>query len=298
MRIGKIVCKYLFLVILALVFNSAAFALETGTVNNAIQGGHSGAWYNVTEPGHGLFIEVLESNDSPTGKQVLVAWYAYLNGQQTWLLGQGNVVAIEGGYKAMLDAYIYQGNDFPPFYDPEMTVQESWGTMELAFTGCDMANLKWESVFSGFGSGELELRRLTTIADSVCLPGLGGEAKTDDHGDTWQSGTYLTDIGRVAQEIKGRLEERGDVDVFVFTLPSSLEFTAFTAGPGDTDSVGTLYELVNYEEIEIAESDENPIDFGFKIKEDLDAGTYSLHVTGQGGQERGEYYLYYKAEGN
>ncbi len=296
MKIRKflLICTTIFLLLIPLA--PPAFAVDTGTVNNLIQGGHSGSWYDVVQPGHGLFVEVIDSKDSPTGKGVVAAWFAFINGERTWVLGLGDVVPIDGGFRAELDAYVYDGNDFPPYYDPDMTTQISWGTLLLSFTGCDQAMLEWDSTLPEYGSGLLELRRLTSISSSTCIPDLGGEMKQDDHGDSWQSGTYLSDIGRIVKEVKGKLEENGDVDVFVFTLTSRETVKLFTSGPTDTDTLAKLFEIVDFEEDEILESDDNPVDEGFFIEKVLDPGTYSVHVSGKDDLERGSYYLYYKTE--
>lgn len=275
-------------------FTPPAISLVPGKINNVIQGGHSGNWYDVTQPGHGLFVEVIDSNESPTGKKVLVAWFAFINGEQVWVLGLGNVVPIEGGFRAELDAWVYEGNDFPPFYDPGLTTQIPWGTLLLSFTGCDQAHLEWNSVLAEYGTGMLELRRLTSVADSTCIPDLGGEAKQDDHGDTWASGTYLSNIGRYTEKVAGKLEEGGDVDVFVFTLSSRETVTFFTGGPSDTDTMATLFKIITYDEVKILESNENATDSGFQFEVVLEAGTYSIHVSGNNGLETGPYIMYYR----
>lgn len=281
-----------------LLFAGPAAAQSTGKTNVLIQGGHSGTWFDVYHPGHGLFVEVLDDASSPTGKEVLVAWFAYFEGRQVWLIGQGDVVPAGAGFHAVIDVSIFEGNDFPPHYDPDLTEAADWGQLTLAFTGCDHATLHWESLVPGYGMGNLSLRRLSKIADSKCLPDLGGEDKADDHGDTWGTGTYLVNVDSSIQALDGELERRGDVDVFVFTLSGSRTFTAYTLGPTDTDTVGTLYRLVAYEEEKVATDDDGSHFGGFKIEEPLTAGTYSLHVAGKGGAETGPYVLYYKATGN
>jgi hypothetical protein len=270
-------------------------AAEGDPSNAEIQGGHSATWYDSGEPGHGLFVEVLSDSTSPTGKQMVVAWFAFIDGKQVWLLAQGDITVGENGEQALLDVFIYEGNDFPPFYDPDETESTPWGTMLLYFRGCNDAHLEWDSDIAGFGAGELELQRLSTIADSYCDPNLGGEG-ADDHGDTWQTGTFLTDLEESINSKTGTLEEKGDVDVFRFTLSSSDRFTCYTHASRGTDSVGILYEIVNNVEVEIVESDEHPSnDAGFWIEEELKAGRYSLHVVGKDDRETGDYEIFYKA---
>ena len=266
------------------------------TLYNQIQGGHSATWYDSTQPGHGLFVEVLSDSKSPTGKKLVVSWFAFFDGMQVWLLAQGEVIDTEDGQEAVLDVVIYEGNDFPPSYDPDLTESTKWGTMLLSFIGCDLAHLEWDSVIEGFGTGELELQRLSTIAGSFCNPNQGG-SDGDDHGDTWQTGTILADMSGNTNTISGSLEERGDVDVFVFTLSTSAKLIFYTHASQGTDSVGVLYEIEGSIEDEIDEYDEHPSnDAGFWIEETLIAGKYSVHVKGATESERGDYHLYYRAE--
>ena len=48
-------------------------AIES-TVGTWFQGGHTGAWYNSAQDGHGLFLEVLSDPSTTTGMQVFAAW--------------------------------------------------------------------------------------------------------------------------------------------------------------------------------------------------------------------------------
>ena len=269
-----------------------AAAADTESVNNFIQGGHSGAWYNVAQSGHGLFIEVLDDSSSPTGKEIVAAWFAYFDDEQIWLLAQGDVIKEGDGFKAYLDASIFEGNDFPPDYDPGQTMESAWGTLVLGFTGCDKAHLEWDSEVTGYGTGELDLRRLTTIADSECIPDMSGEALKDDHGDDWETATYIS-LESQTQAIESWLEEEGDVDVFAFEITASLDVILYTLGPSNTDTFGTLYQIKGNEEVEIAFDDNGSGNNGFMIKENLAPGTYTLHVKGKIKRTTGAYNFYY-----
>jgi hypothetical protein len=263
-------------------------------VNNFIQGGHSGTWYDPANPGHGLFVEVLDKPIVATGKEMLVAWFAFFDGNPIWLLAQGDVVADGEGFRAVLKVLIFEGNDFPPRFDPNMSSMEEWGEMVLSFTGCDLAHLSWDSDIAAYGEGDLDLIRLTNVADSVCFPDLAGDPKTDDHGNSWTTGTYLSDIGVETRKLPSELEKAGDVDVFVFTVANSVEFSAYTLSERDTDTMAVLYEIVDYREIEVARNDDGGLFKGFQIEKYLFPGTYSLHVSGKD-DEVGDYDLYYRA---
>ena len=100
----------------------------------------------------------------------------------------------------------------------------------------------------------------------------------------------------ITQVIEGELEAKGDVDAFVVTFSEPREFTVYTLGPGELDTVGTLYEVDNYEEVFVAEEDEGSHFGGFMIVESVPAGTYSVHVRGKSDLVTGPYKLYYKAK--
>ena len=265
---------------------------DAETENNFIQGGHSGAWYNVAQPGHGLFIEVLNDSSSPTGKEIFTAWFAFFEDEQIWIIAQGDVIKEADGFRAYLEASIYEGNDFPPDYDPGQTMESAWGTLVLSFTGCDKAHLEWDSEVAGYGTGELDLRRLTTIADSQCIPDMGGEASKDDHGDDWGTATYIS-LESQTQVIESWLEEEGDVDVFAFEITVSLDVILYTLGPSNTDTVGTLYQIRGNNEVEIAFDDNSSSNNGFMITKHLTPGTYTLHVKGKMKSTTGPYNFYY-----
>ncbi len=264
------------------------------TEKNFIQGGHSGAWYDVTEPGHGIFIEVMDDEGSPTGKSVFAAWFAFHNDEQIWLIAQGDVIKESDGYAAVLDMGIYEGDEFPPDYDPRQTIRRSWGDAVLTFTGCDEAHIMWDTTRTGFKDGELDLHRLTTISGSGCIPNLGGDTVADDHGDTWDTATYLTDLSTAQHSLDATLEVKGDVDVFAFTLTGTRNLQFYTFGPVDLDTVGTLYKIVNFKEVKVAEDDNGTDLHGFKLEEQLSAGNYTLHVSGKNDNVKGDYRLWYQ----
>ncbi len=146
------------------------------TVGTWFQGGHTAAWYNPAQDNHGLFVEILLDSTSPTGLQVFLAWYTYINGVPTWIIAQGPVNLEGNQHIARMTAWIYRGGQFPPNHDPSQVRRDTWGTMTLRFNGCDDAILTWTTFYAGFSSGQLDFKRLTTIAQTNCNPDLGGDS--------------------------------------------------------------------------------------------------------------------------
>ncbi|WP_223788748.1 fibronectin type III domain-containing protein [Marinicella meishanensis] len=129
--------------------------------NRALDGSHSGSWFNAQESGHGLAVEVLPSGVG------LIYWYVYdQNGNPIWLIGSG---AIEGD-TINVEFFIYSGAMFPPAFDTDDLVQTFWGSGSLTLNGCNAADFSWQpdDAISGFTAGQMELQRLTALADLAC----------------------------------------------------------------------------------------------------------------------------------
>jgi hypothetical protein len=255
------------------------FASPVTAVSTFIQGGHSGGWVDPTEGGHGVFVEVIVNEASPTGLSVVIAWYAFIDGKPTWIVGIGNVSQDGSGQVANISAFIYEGNDFPPLYDPSQTMEIPWGTMTLKFDGCDNAEFTYNSTIAGYGSGSIDLERFTTIAASSCNPKLGDDdTETDDHGDLWQTATafILKNFPDFSDKISGKMSYSGDIDVFTFVIYKDSEISLFSEG--DYDPMGTVYEITGNVETLIITDDNSGDEDNFRIETMLEAGTYSLHV--------------------
>ena len=124
---------------------------------------------------------------------------------------------------------------------------------------------------------------------------MGGEALKDDHGDDWETATYISPESQT-QAIESWLEEEDDVDVFAFELTASLFVILYTLGPGDTDTFGTLYQIKGNKEVEIAFDDNGSSNNGFMIKKHLTPGIYTVHVKGKIKRTTGAYNFYYGGE--
>jgi hypothetical protein len=274
--------------------SSAGGTESTGTIGTFIQGGHSGAWSAPGQSGHGVFAEVIDDDRAASGKRLLIAWFAFFDGRAVWLLASGEVVRDGEGQVARMDAWIYQGNDFPPRYDPALTLEIPWGTILMRFLGCDHAMLYWDSHISNYGSGELDLERLTSISGSSCDPDFGGEDKPDDHGDSWETGTHFATHAVYNDAIEGRLESRGDVDVFIFTLRDGQSVAIFTISSIGTH--GVLNRLVGTKETKLAEDDQDGVRSNFLIEELLGPGTFTIHVSGDHVHGTGAYTLWLQTQ--
>ncbi|MCK7595363.1 DUF1800 domain-containing protein [Pseudomarimonas salicorniae] len=136
---------------------SLAHDLPTGRVAAC----HSGSWFDASQPGHGLFVEII----GPPGQEQMVAiWYAYLNGAQRWMTAVGPI----NGSRAELTVSQPRGADFPPNFRSSDVVEQPWGSLVFEAVDGDSARLSWTSTLSGYGSGNLDLTRLSTPAGYEC----------------------------------------------------------------------------------------------------------------------------------
>ena len=150
-------------------FSNGSMALSrisrlSGSVSSASAGlsaCHSGTWYNAGQNGHGLQVQMI---GAPGSQQLVVIWFAYLNGQQRWLLGVGPVV----GDQANLAMTITRGAQFPPNFSAGDVIREPWGTLSFRSLDGQNARIEWNSSLPGYGSGGLDLTRLTTLLGKSC----------------------------------------------------------------------------------------------------------------------------------
>jgi plastocyanin len=122
--------------------------------------GFTGAWYDPQQSGHGIFIEVLPNN------AILAWWFTFTpdGTQQAWF---GNVGSISGT-TATIDAVQTQGGRWIPNFDPSNVTQPPWGTLTLEFTDCNHGEVNFSSTVAGYGTGHMDLTRLTQPAGLSC----------------------------------------------------------------------------------------------------------------------------------
>ena len=131
---------------------------------NISDGGVSGQWYNPSRDGEGIFLEVVRTN---SGQQIAVSWFTYdTEGFQLWLVGN---VAIDGDTTSVTTPLVVTGGaKFGDAYDPADVQRETWGTLTLTFNNCSSGLLSYASSVDGFGSGAIELTRLTSLTQVQC----------------------------------------------------------------------------------------------------------------------------------
>ena len=97
--------------------------------------------------------------------RALVYWFSYdREGQRRWFFGVGEISA---GKLVFNDMRTTSGGIFGPDFDPATVQINTWGTLELELA-CNTGTATYASSEDGFGSGGLNLVRLTTIQGLGC----------------------------------------------------------------------------------------------------------------------------------
>lgn len=138
-----------------------ALSLAHDRAEGRVAACHSGSWFDASQPGHGLFVEII----GPPGQQQMVAiWYAYLNGAQRWMTAAGPI----SGNRAELSVSQPSGADFPPNFRSSDVVDQPWGSLVFEAIDGNQARITWSSSLSGYGNGSLALTRLSQPAGYEC----------------------------------------------------------------------------------------------------------------------------------
>jgi hypothetical protein len=124
-----------------------------------ITSGFSGAWYDPTQSGHGLLVEVLPDN------RLLAYWFAFTPGgaQQAWFGGVGTIV----GNQAIVSADRGQGGDWVPAFNPATYTLSPWGTLTFTFSDCNHGRVDYFNS-AEWGTYYMDLTRLTQLAGLSC----------------------------------------------------------------------------------------------------------------------------------
>lgn len=129
-----------------------------GGVPLTITAAFSGAWFDATQNGHGFLFQVLP------GGIVVVYWFTFdSEGNPVWLFGVGEIDGDRVEFDLLWEP---DGPAFPPDFDPADFDAIPWGTLVIVFFDCNTGMAEWVSLLGEFGSGEMNLERIT-ITDTL-----------------------------------------------------------------------------------------------------------------------------------
>jgi hypothetical protein len=140
---------------------AAGCAPRLGRVGDALQAyaGQSGSWFDPAHDGEGFQLQW------STRDQALLTWYSYdADGNPFWMTGVGQY---EDGRIEFPMLHSTRGGRFGAAHDPTAVERIEWGSLTLDID-CDRGTASYESPVAGFGSGVLELVRLTQLRRLAC----------------------------------------------------------------------------------------------------------------------------------
>jgi len=119
----------------------------------------SGSWYDPARSGEGYTLEILADG------RVLVYWFSFdPDSNRRWFFGVGSV---EDGDLVFTDMLTTRGGGFGEDFDPATVEGLPWGSLELELD-CNTGIASYASTEAGFGAGQLELVRLSTLWGLAC----------------------------------------------------------------------------------------------------------------------------------
>jgi hypothetical protein len=120
----------------------------------------TGSWFDPTQSGHGLMLEVLSDH------RLLALWFSFNpeGNQQAWF---GGVGTYSGNAATITDVALPTGGRWIPNFDQNAIVRNPWGTLTFTFSDCNHGKVDFSSV-RGYGSGSMDLTRLTLPAGLTC----------------------------------------------------------------------------------------------------------------------------------
>jgi peptidyl-prolyl cis-trans isomerase A (cyclophilin A) len=126
---------------------------------------HTGAWYDPANSGRGFSVEIGHAaGGEDAGPLLIVYWYDYFEGRQVWM--NGAMPFAYGATEVTLPLQITSGGEFGADFDPEAVESDpEFGSLTVRFPACDRGLFSYQTKF---GSGELELQRLTIPGGDRC----------------------------------------------------------------------------------------------------------------------------------
>jgi hypothetical protein len=115
----------------------------------------SGAWFDPERNGEGVIVQVLPDGSAS------VYWFGYrglVPREQTWLVGVGQ---FDGDVLRVVPVHRPIGGGFGASYTPGNVELVQWGELLLTFQADGILRMRWTSTIPEYGSGTLNLRRLT-----------------------------------------------------------------------------------------------------------------------------------------
>ncbi|MCH9697895.1 MAG: hypothetical protein K0U68_07325 [Gammaproteobacteria bacterium] len=161
-----------------------------------IQPGIGGTWYNPAQNGHGVFINIA---DSDNGSQIVVSWYHYLNGEQIYVIG--SISFASNSQTVTVPVIITSGAQFGDSFNANDVQRTNWGSLTFRFNSCSQGQMDYNSSLSEFGSGTIDLVRLTNTSGAPCSESPVNVNNSDNNGLTVLTGRVFDGVRVVSENL-------------------------------------------------------------------------------------------------
>lgn len=131
--------------------------------NFVADGGINGLYYSPDADGHYVYV-------ADTAFNTMVMWTTFdSRGQPAWIFGIANESV--AGRSIIAEAYINRDGLVSASGQFDPATSEPWGYLELDMHDCEFGTFAFHSETPGFGSGQIEVRRLANLKRLDCEPG-------------------------------------------------------------------------------------------------------------------------------
>ncbi len=141
------------------------FDLISTSGNFPLEGKHSGIYFDPERDGEGLSLTISQSQDG-LRNSLVITWYTYRDGQQMWLVGNGNFET--GDDSITFEVFRTEGAGFGLDFDPDDVNVISWGNATLTIPSCDHLNLNVTATENPNETSAFEYTRLAAVAGLSC----------------------------------------------------------------------------------------------------------------------------------
>ncbi|NND44928.1 MAG: hypothetical protein HKN58_06360 [Xanthomonadales bacterium] len=152
-----------------LLFTSTAFADHL-----VISRYFSGAWVHPGHESQGLVLHIADAEDDE--KVGVAHWFTFGDDLQTaWFVAVGPV----NGHEINMTLFTASGIGFMDGEVVADAMVEEIGTLDLSFRNCNHGTAAFETSEEAIGSGEFDIRRLTSLYRSRCSGGISDDTPSD-----------------------------------------------------------------------------------------------------------------------
>jgi hypothetical protein len=224
-----------FLSLILAMFSSVFFSSIAFADHLMISRYFSGAWTAKDKQSQGIMLHIAGQEDE--SKAGVAHWFTFGNDlESAWYVAVGPVE----GHKIVMKLFSASGVAFLEPESPESLAVSEIGTLMLSFHNCNQGTASFDTPDDVIGSGEFEIRRLTSLYHSRCSGGLSDDTPSDKRPEKLD-----VDLLSVRDDISGKGKakfwqrvDRSDFSVEVEGVPDRIyDLMVCGADQGDLEVI-------------------------------------------------------------